>query len=332
MGKEAEHVFKAFTFVEGDEKKYAKVIEKFEDHFVPKKNIIHERTCFHRRVQKEGETVEAFIRNLYELAEHCEFGAQRDEQIRDSIVTGIRDKSLSQKLQMRSDLNLDIAIQMARQSELVKSQVAGQSDTQHLDDIHRKKGKPNFGRRPVQNLREKNPKNAQLVQPCSRCNRIHKQVEICPARGKKCSKYHKTGHFAVVCRSVREVTSTEGGNIEQFFLGAVNSYDSFEDQWSVVLHIDRKPVQFKIDTGADISVISVPTYQALPQRPTLKPSSAVLSSPGGMLSCKGQFIANISHKNKLYCVDIYVIEGDCVNSRHAACQNGFSSACGRNDC
>ena len=38
MGKEAEHVFKAFTFVEGDEKKYAKVIEKFEDHFVPKKN------------------------------------------------------------------------------------------------------------------------------------------------------------------------------------------------------------------------------------------------------------------------------------------------------
>jgi len=50
-------------------------------------------------------------------------------------------------LQMRSDLNLDIAIQMARQSELVKSQVAGQSETQHLGEIHRKKGKPNFGRR-----------------------------------------------------------------------------------------------------------------------------------------------------------------------------------------
>ena len=36
---------------------------------------------FHRRVQKEGETAEAFIRNLYELAEHCKFGKQRDEQI-----------------------------------------------------------------------------------------------------------------------------------------------------------------------------------------------------------------------------------------------------------
>ena len=29
--------------------------------FVLKKNIIHERACFHPRVQKEGETVEAFI-------------------------------------------------------------------------------------------------------------------------------------------------------------------------------------------------------------------------------------------------------------------------------
>ena len=64
----------------------------------------------------------------------------------------------------------------------------------------------------------------------------------------------------------------------------------------------------------------------IPQRPKLKPSRAVLSSPGGMFSCKGQFTVSISHKNKLYCVDDYVIEGDCVNnllSRHAACQKGL---------
>ena len=79
MCKEAKHIFNAFTFEEGDEKKYDAVLNKFEEHFVPKRNIIHERACFHRRVQKDGETVEAFIRNLYELAEHCEFGLQRDE-------------------------------------------------------------------------------------------------------------------------------------------------------------------------------------------------------------------------------------------------------------
>ena len=163
MGKEAEHIFKAFTFGEGDEKKYAKVIEKFDDHFIPKRNVIHEQACFHCCVQREGETVEAFIRNLYELAEHCEFGTQRDEQIRDRIVIGIVDKSLSQKLQRPSDFNLDIVTQMARQSELVKSQVAVQSEPRHLGEIHRKKGKSNFARRPVQNVRDKNPKNAPSV-------------------------------------------------------------------------------------------------------------------------------------------------------------------------
>ena len=101
---------------------------------------------------------------------------------RDRIVIGIREKSLSQRLQKRSDLNLDVVIQMARQSELVKSQVGGQSDTQHLGEIHRKKGKPNFGRRPVQNLREKKPKNAQSIQPRSRCNRIHKKDKNFPGQ------------------------------------------------------------------------------------------------------------------------------------------------------
>ena len=124
--------------------------------------------------------MEAFVRNLYELAEHCEFGTQRDKQIRDRIVIGILDKSLSQKLQMKSDLNLDTAIQMARQSELVKFQVAGQSDGKHLGELHQKKSKLNPVKRPAgndRNVRDKNPKNVPIVHPCSRCNRIHKQDE-----------------------------------------------------------------------------------------------------------------------------------------------------------
>ena len=106
--------------------------------------------------------MEAFIRNLYELVAHCDFGTQRDEQIRDRIVIGILDKSLSQKLQMKSDLNLDSTTQMARQSEQVKFQVAGQSDTKHLGEVHQKKGKPHSVRRPVGNMSDKKPKNSPL--------------------------------------------------------------------------------------------------------------------------------------------------------------------------
>ena len=84
-------VFKIYTLAEGDDAKIGVILAKFDEHFVPKRNIIHKRARFHERNQNKGETVESFVRNLYELAEHCDFGTGRNQQIRDRIVIGILD-------------------------------------------------------------------------------------------------------------------------------------------------------------------------------------------------------------------------------------------------
>ena len=106
--------------------------------------------------------MEAFIQNLDELAEHCDFVPRETSKLGTELLSEFW-KNHSQKLQMRLDLNLDTATQMACQSKLVKFQVAGQSDTKHLGEVHQKKGKPHSARRPVRNMSDKKPKNSPPV-------------------------------------------------------------------------------------------------------------------------------------------------------------------------
>lgn len=41
MRPEVEEIFQFFAFANGDDKKFAKVHQSFDMHFVPKENVIH---------------------------------------------------------------------------------------------------------------------------------------------------------------------------------------------------------------------------------------------------------------------------------------------------
>ena len=97
------------------------MIEKFTSHFIKQRNVIYERARFNMRRQ-EGESVDAFVTDLYSLAEYCGFKDLHDQLIRDRIVVGIRDAKLSQTLQLDSELTLEKAVTAVRQSEIVKAQ------------------------------------------------------------------------------------------------------------------------------------------------------------------------------------------------------------------
>ena len=88
-------------------KKYAKVLEKFDDFFKVRHNVIFERAHFNRRNQHPGETAEDYITALRQLAQGCEYGKMTKELIRDRLVVGIRDESLSERLQIESNLTLE---------------------------------------------------------------------------------------------------------------------------------------------------------------------------------------------------------------------------------
>ena len=112
----------SFNLSAEDLKRYEVVKSKFENHFIAKRNVIYERAKFNLRVQNKSEPVECFITDLHCLAEHCQFGTLKDQLIRDRIVVGLKNKRLSEKLQLDPDLTLEKAMNQAKQSEEVKKQ------------------------------------------------------------------------------------------------------------------------------------------------------------------------------------------------------------------
>ena len=132
MGDQADDILHSFKLSEEDRKSYMTVKTKFDTHFVQRRNVIFERAKFNRQRQEEGESVETFITALFTLAEHCGYSDLHDKMIRDRIVVGIRNSTLSEKLQLDSELTLDKAIAWVWQSETVKQQqslLRGKLDT-----------------------------------------------------------------------------------------------------------------------------------------------------------------------------------------------------------
>ena len=92
-----------------ERKSYKKVVEKLDEYFHVRHNVIFERARFNRRDQLEGESGDQYITELYSLAERCSYGQLTSEMIRDRLVVGIRDLALSERLQLNPDLTLEKA-------------------------------------------------------------------------------------------------------------------------------------------------------------------------------------------------------------------------------
>lgn len=271
MGPDAKQIYKSFSFKKKeDEKSFDVILNKFEGHFMPKKNIMHERAKFHLRTQREGELIEQFIWGLHELSENCDF-PHKNDQIRDRLVIGLRSGELSEKLQLRDDLSLEKAIEIARSYEQVRQQMAEMKE-KSVDAVKQNEWKQNYPQKETQQQR------------CGKCNKKHKRQDYCPANGKRCRNCDKINHFAICCRfKAHNVRQVEKHTTEEYFLGAIYKRKEFRenaiDPWHVRLKVCENNLIFKIDTGADINVISYETFCSLRKKPCFETSIWHIQKP-----------------------------------------------------
>ena len=336
MGTEAEKVFNQLTFTAGEANKFDILIQKLDAYFTPKVNIIHERSLFHSRIQQADENIEAYVRALHDMAARANF-RDKDETIRDRLVLGVKDRELSQKLQMTPELTLKMAVDMARQQEQVKEQMTAQrSDNLDAVSVHgpsrgnaggQRSGDQRNNRGNAGDQRRGDQRNyrgsrrgrrgrggaadgQRSGQPCPRCGRDKHDGTVCPAMGKTCRGCGKTNHFQRVCRSRAAVDAV---TTDSYFLGSLNS-EPEDPPWRVSLLIAERVVSFKIDTGADVSVISETDWKQMSPRPKLHASRAKLDSPGGPVRNLGQFIAKTDLKGKPVSFRVFVLEGKRIVS------------------
>ena len=323
MGDEADDILRSFGLSAEDSKKYSVVKGKFESHFVPRRNVIFERAKFNQRRQEDGETVDAFITDLYRLAEFCDYKVLQGEMIRDRIVVGIRDSQLSEKLQMDPNLTLEKAVAQSRQAESVRKQQAiircGQSQPQpvNIDAV-------SPGRQQQQPLHTKGPqpairKSTQLTQgtqsKCPNCGKgFPHDRRNCPARNATCNKCGKLGHFQAVCRSstrVKEVFSDNSEVLDAVYIhDLANHRAGRNDSWLVTLQLNGQPVTFKMDTGADVTVIPMSVLRRQRETKTLYPAQKRLHGPNNQeLPVRGCLKATLAYRNATVVEEVYVVPG-----------------------
>ncbi|KAK7088508.1 hypothetical protein V1264_022419 [Littorina saxatilis] len=350
MGRESEKIlqnleFRVHTVGEGTDAReeqevdtdFETLISKFDAYFIVKRNIIHERTQFQERKQKETETVEEFYRSLRSLVAHCQY-TDIDGQLRDRFVVGLKDVRLKEKLQLTHDLTLSKAIEVARQHEQIKEQMKQQGFNASSDEA-----KDEFRSRPHRQNRDEDmtsttrytsyagnrdersrhsdQKNASSssrgrgrfrqerdkrnFSECDRCGRQHGRESECPARGRICRKCMKKGHYANKCRSVQETVLTESEE-EEFSLDSAEIEDDTE-AWMVDLKIKGTDIKFKIDSGADITIMKEKSFEKMKVKPQLRHTNVHLTSPAGKLMTRGEFFAKISYKEKSYKFRVIVV-------------------------
>ena len=137
---------------------------------------------FHKRTQKEGESVAKYVAELKQLLTHCQFEAYLNDALRDHLVCGLRKESTQKRLLLEDQLAFMKAMEMAQNIDLVEKQTLAIKNAATVPS-----GLTN--------------QVSSLSTTCYRCGKSNHTTSQCHYKDVDCLRYGKRGHLKAVCRS-----------------------------------------------------------------------------------------------------------------------------------
>ena len=222
----------------------------------------------------------------------------------------MQDAQLSEKLRLTLDLTLEKAVTKAHQSEAIKQQQAVVQALgkipQNVDALYGRVADRSSSGNESLTIGTGSSITGTGSSMCTQCGKGHSVRQPCPARNAICHKCHKRGHFQVVYQS--RLVNTFDIQQEEAFLGTAEHSNGSTGKWEETLLVNGTPIEFQIDTGADVNVISESMFKRL-QGVNLQPAVIPLSGAGQQsLSVCGKFTGTLTHKVSVIKEEIFVVE------------------------
>ncbi|KAK3920139.1 Gag-Pol polyprotein [Frankliniella fusca] len=266
-GDEAITVSSSFGLSDEDEFNYIELVKKFEAYSAEDDNETYIRFMFNRTRQRDGETFDHFLTEVRKRVKLCKFGDLEDSFVRDRIVEGICDKKLQQSLLAIKDLDLKAAIKECR---------AAEASRRYAEEIQQELTST-LSVNAIKNQKQTRNQDKGAKFDCKRCGFNHVYGN-CPAYGKTCMNCKGKNHFIKMCKKPKVVNSlhiensdkndyqvlfTDSIGIEVITLNSIGSKDSKPQEYRQNIKVGNKIINFKLDPGSPVSIITPEEVQAL---------------------------------------------------------------------
>ena len=121
IGERGREIYETFEFTTaGDSLKLNPVLDQFEAYCNPRSNTTINRHKFFTYCQAEGQPFNNFVTELRTLSAECAFENLRDSLMKDTIICGVSDRALRERMLREPTLDLKKAIELGLVAEQTK--------------------------------------------------------------------------------------------------------------------------------------------------------------------------------------------------------------------
>lgn len=238
---------------------------------------------------------------LVTLSKNCNFqtvssNQNRDDHIRDSLISGSKSHNIRQCLLENKTLTLEETYEKAKTLEdaekLSESYVSRPSQvstaSKDFNVSHEEDTLDNM---------EKNINSAQKTQKCYFCNQNRHPRSKCPARESVCGNCKKIGHWARVCRSAKVEEPSQGSQklVSASILASVPSYPDKLVKSFLITYLNDYKTETLVDSGSSDSFIDFSFAKALKLHIYPLQESITLASKTASAPTIGYVLVNLKY-------------------------------------